>query len=98
MISDLALSRRRRSSRFQLDSAPSSLLNQSIYNTQLNLVQLAQLQRLQKLKLLQNSFNQTIPKMNYLLSKTNEKSECIANQPDAKGNTSDKVYNQVSFR
>lgn len=94
VISNIALSKRRKSSRFlgtTLDSSPGSLANQ-IGNPQLNLVQLAQLQRLQKLKLLHNSFNSTIPKMNYLLNKSNEK------QPTeyAKTNISnDKMLNQV---
>lgn len=98
VISNIALSKRRKSSRFlgtTFDSSPGSLANQGLvgYNPQLNLVQLAQLQRLQKLKLLHNSFNSTIPKMNYLLNKSNDK------QPTteyAKTNiSSDKMLNQV---
>ena len=98
MISNIALSKRRKSSRFlgtTFDSSPGSLVNQglAVYNRQLNLVQLAQLQRLQKLKLLHNSFNSTIPKMNQLLNKSNGDRQPTES---AKTNISnDKMLNQV---
>lgn len=94
VISNIAL--RRKSSRFlgpAFDGSPGSLANQGLYNPQLNLVQFAQLQRLQKLRLLHNSFNSTIPKMNQLLAKSNSDK-----QPTeyAKTNISnDKMLNQV---
>lgn len=101
VISNFALSKRRKSSRFlntNFDtSSPGSLVNQNIYNTKLNLVQLAQLQRLQKLKLLHNTLNSTIPKMNYLLNKSNENQQF--NSTDyAKENISENQFvNQVSL-
>lgn len=80
VISNIALNKRRKSSRFQFDNLSNSL-NQSIFGTQLNLVQIAQLQRLQKLKNIQNSFNQTIARP-------------ITNQPD--NISTDKIFNQVN--
>ena len=92
MISNNALNRRRKSSKF-FDS-PSSLINQNNYNTHLNLVQLAQLQRLQKLKQLHN----TIPKLNFLLNKSNEKQQIKSENLKKQTSLKDaNISNKVSF-
>lgn len=101
MISLNALNKlnKRRSSKFQMnfDSSPSSITNQAFYNTQLNLVQLAQLQRLQKLKLLQNSFNQTIPKMNYLIKSVEKQQMKNEAQMDQLKENISECLDQVRF-
>lgn len=100
VISNIALSKRRKSSRFlgtTFDSSsPGSLANQAYNVPQLNLVQLAQLQRLQKLKLLHNyPFNSTAPKMNQLLNKSNGGNDKQPTEYAKTNISSDKMFNQV---